>query len=505
MLISFCRSRCCALVCILLLGCVLLSGCIKLGPEFERPKMSVPDNWQNNHPMAGKRVDFREWWRSFNDPILDRLITMAYEQNLNLQVAALRIIEARAQLGIAKGMLFPQKQQFGTDLFYNKLSENMPNINRYSFGTFDVGFDTLWEMDIWGKYRRAIESGKANLDATTLSYDDLLVSLTAEVAATYIQIRTLQQRLFLASNNAGIQAKSLKISQALLRNSLGTNLDVQQAEALLHGTKAMIASLETGLRQTRNALSVLLGLPPIDISGLLGKDISVPNAGGEITVGIPADMLRRRPDIRREELKAAAQCAMIGIAEADLYPRLSLQGSVGIASSSANGMDIFDVLGAQTLVGKFGPTVSWPILQYGRLKNNVRIQDAKFEQLLIGYKESVLRALREVEDAMIGYHKAKEQVLELQQGVDASQRAVNLSLLHYRNGIEDYTRVLNSQQSLVQQQDRLTSAQGDAARNAIALYKAMGGGWEIRLGKELIPPGIKSDMIKRADWGKMLD
>jgi outer membrane protein TolC len=204
-------------------------------------------------------------------------------------------------------------------------------------------------------------------------------------------------------------------------------------------------------------------------------------------------------------LKAAAQCAMIGIAEADLYPRLSLQGSIGIASSSANGMDIFDVLGAQTLIGKFGPTVSWPILQYGRLKNNVRIQDAKFEQLLIGYKESVLQALREVEDAMIGYHKAKEQVLELQQGVDASQRAVKLSLLHYRNGIEDYTRVLNSQQSLVQQQDRLTSAQGDAARNAVALYKAMGGGWEIRLGKELIPPGIKSDMIKRADWGKMLD
>lgn len=176
-----------------------------------------------------------------------------------------------------------------------------------------------------------------------------------------------------------------------------------------------------------------------------------------------------------------------------------------MASSSANGVDIFDVFGGEALVAKIGPTVTWPILHYGRLKNNIRVQDAKFEQLLLGYKESVLRALREAEDAMIGFHKAREQAEELRQGVTASQRAVDIALLQYRNGIEDYTRVLNSQQSLVQQQDQLASIQGDAARNAIALFKAMGGGWELRQDKAAIPASIKSDMQKRTDWGGMLD
>ncbi|TAN65345.1 MAG: efflux transporter outer membrane subunit [Methylobacter sp.] len=493
------------LTAMLVVGCSLLSGCFKLGPDFNSPELTMPENWQDNGQQTMKRGDFKQWWKLFKDPILDQLIEMAYQQNLNLQIAAVRILEARAQLGIAKGSLFPQKQQLGTDLAYNKLSRHVPNINTYSFDTFDVGFDTLWEVDIWGKYRRGIESADANLDASLLSYDDVLVSLTAEVAATYVQIRTFQQRLTLARKNADIQTRSLKIIEAQLRNGLGTELDVQQAKALLADTQAMVSGLEAGFRQARNALSILLGTPPGNIAGLTGEDKPIPSAAAEIAVGIPADILRRRPDVRREELKAVAQSAMIGVAKADLFPRLSLQGSIGLASSSANGFDAFDVLGMHTLATKLGPTVTWPILHYGRLKNNVRIQDAKFEQLLIGYHESVLRALREVEDAMIGFHKAREQVEQLQQGVDASERAVKLSLLLYRDGLEDYTRVLNSQQSLVQQQDRLTAGQGESARNVIAMYKALGGGWEIRQGRDIIPADIKKDMQHRTDWGEMLD
>lgn len=501
--------NCCrrlGLTALLLVGCGLLSGCFKLGPDFNSPEMAVPENWQDNAGQQSmNRDDIKQWWKLFKDPVLDQLIETAYRQNLNLQIAAVRILEARAQLGIAKGSLYPQKQQLGTEWAYNKLSKHTPNVDTFSFDSFDVGFDTAWEVDIWGKYRRGIESADANLGASMLSYDDALVSLTAEVAATYVQIRTFQQRLALARKNADIQSRSLRIAEAQRRNDIGTELDVQQAKALLLDTEAMVSGLETGIRQAQNALSILLGMPPGNIGALTGEDKPIPSITADISAGIPADMLSRRPDVRREALKAAAQSAMIGVAKADLFPRLSLQGSIGLASSSANGLDAFDVLSMHTVAAKIGPTITWPILHYGRLKNNVRIQDAKFEQLLIGYKDAVLRALREVEDAMIGFRKAKEQVTTLQQGVEASQRAVDLSLLLYRNGLEDYMRVLNSEQTLVQQQDRLTIRQGDSARNIIAMYKALGGGWEIRQGQDIIPADIKKDMKQRTDWGDMLD
>lgn len=490
----------------LLLVFILLGGCAtKVGPDFKSPEIAMPEKWQNADKQNMKYIDFREWWKLFNDLTLNQLIDMAYRQNLNLQIAWVRIIEARAQLGLSRGSLFPQKQQVYSEMVYNKLSEHMPNLNTFSFGSFNIGFDALWEVDIWGKFRRGIEAANANLGATELTYDDMLVTLTAEVAATYVQIRTFQQRLILANKNAELQARSVKITQALLRNGLGNDLDVQQAESLLHNTKAMIANLEAGLQQSKNALNILLGKMPGSINAMFNEDKPVPTTVQAITVGIPADILRRRPDVRREELKAAAQSALIGVSRADLFPQFYLQGSIGMASSSANGVDIVDVLGAQTLIGKVGPSVNWPILNYGRLKNGVRIQDARFEQLLIGYKESVLLALRETEDALIGFHKMNEQVKELQQGVDASQHAVKLSMLQYRNGIKDYTRVLMAEQTLVQQQDKLKSSQGETARYIIALYKALGGGWDTRLGKDTVSHEIKTEMKKRTDWGNILD
>jgi NodT family efflux transporter outer membrane factor (OMF) lipoprotein len=502
---DYCASHRCFHALLLLIS-ILLGGCAtKVGPDFKSPEIAMPEKWQNTDKQNMKYIDFREWWKLFNDPTLNQLIDMAYRQNLNLQIAWVRIIEARAQLGLSRGSLFPQKQQVYSEMVYNKLSEHMPNLNTFSFGSFNIGFDALWEVDIWGKFRRGIEAANANLGATELTYDDMLVTLTAEVAATYVQIRTFQQRLILANKNAELQARSVKITQALLRNGLGNDLDVQQAESLLHNTKAMIANLEAGLQQSKNALNILLGKMPGSINAMFNEDKPVPTTVQAITVGIPADILRRRPDVRREELKAAAQSALIGVSRADLFPQFYLQGSIGMASSSANGVDIVDVLGAQTLIGKVGPSVNWPILNYGRLKNGVRIQDARFEQLLIGYKESVLLALRETEDALIGFHKMNEQVKELQQGVDASQHAVKLSMLQYRNGIKDYTRVLMAEQTLVQQQDKLKSSQGETARYIIALYKALGGGWDTRLGKDTVSHEIKTEMKKRTDWGNILD
>lgn len=483
-----------------------LTGCFKLGPDFVAPEAKIAPQWQEQSQAVFQTGDFKEWWKVFNDPVLNRLIDSAYRQNLSVQAAAIRIMEGRARLGIAKGQIFPQTQQIGVSLSHNQHSGNEANFSGFDryYTAFGMGFDALWEVDIWGKFRRGIESADAMLAASELAYDDLLVSLTAEVAATYTQIRAFEQRLKLAKENAELQQSSLRIATAQFRNGIATELDMQQAKSLLHATKAMVSSLEIGQRQARNALCILLGLPPEDLAGILQGEQAIPSAPAEVVIGIPADVVRRRPDVRREQAKAAAQSAMIGVAEADLYPRLSLQGSIGALAGSTQGIDAFDVLGSQAMAAKIGPTIAWPILHYGRLKNNVRVQDAKFQEQLMVYQNAVLNALREVEDAMIGFLKDREQIDDLAASVKAGQLAVKISLAQYRDGIEDYNRVLNAQQFLVQQQDRLTQAQGDLARHLIALYKALGGGWEIREGKEVLPAAVQKTMTNRTDWGDML-
>lgn len=484
----------------------LMTGCFKLGPDFVPPEPNISESWLEQDNTALKRGDFREWWKVFNDPVLNRLIDTAYQQNLTLQAAAIRIMESRAKLGIARGNIFPQKQEIGVGLSHNQHSAYEPNFTTFDryYTQFGMGLDALWEIDIWGKFRRGIESADAMLAVSELDYDDILVSLTAEVAASYTQIRAFEQRLKLAKENAELQQRSLRIADAQYRNGIATELDVEQAKSLLHATKALVSSLEIGLRQSKNALSILMGMPPAHLAKVLTEEQAIPNAPDEVVIGIPADVVRRRPDVRREELKAAAQSAMIGVAKADLFPRLSLQGSIGALAGSTQGIDAFDVLGSQAMAAKIGPTITWPILHYGRLKNNVRVQDAKFQEQLIKYQNTVLSALREVEDAMIGFLKTKEQIKDLEVSVEATRHAVEIALAQYRDGIEDYNRVINAQQFLVQQQDRLTKAQSDVARNLIALYKALGGGWEIREGKSIVPGEIQKTMSERTDWGEML-
>ncbi|MGR8929809.1 MAG: efflux transporter outer membrane subunit [Gammaproteobacteria bacterium] len=484
----------------------LMAGCFKLGPDFVPPEPKISESWLEQDNAVFKHGDFREWWTVFNDPVLNRIIDTAYQQNLSLQAAAIRIMESRAKLGIAKGKLFPQKQEINVGLSHNQHSAYEPNFTTFDryYTEFGMGFDALWEVDIWGKFRRGIESADAMLAVSEFEYDDILVSLTAEVAASYTQIRAFEQRLKLAKENADLQHSSLRIADAQYRNGIATELDVEQAKSLLHATKALVSSLEIGLRQSKNALCVLLGIPPEHLADVLTETQAIPTAPPEVVVGIPADVIRRRPDVRREELKAAAQSAMIGVAKADLFPRLSLQGSIGALAGSTQGIDAFDVLGSQAMAAKIGPTITWPILQYGRLKNNVRVQDAKFQEQIVNYQNTVLSALREVEDAMVGFLKTKEQIEDLQVSVDATRHAVEIALAQYRDGIEDYNRVINAQQFLVQQQDRLTNAQSEVARNLIALYKALGGGWEIRQGKDIMPVEIQKTMSQRTDWGEML-
>ncbi len=493
---------------------LLLNACAKVGPDFETPKAKVSDEWIDieNPKLRSDSDDFAQWWRVFNDPVLDSLIASAYKQNLSLQVVGLRVLEARAQLGIAVGNLYPQVQQARGGATYNTRSENSANSFQgdLNYWDYDAGFDAAWELDFWGKFKRSVESADASLLANMATYDDFLVSLLAEVANAYVTIRTFEKRIQLAEENVELQKRSLRITQVRFQNGATTELDVQQAKTLLRNTQATIPQLKSGDRQARHALSTLLGKPPSELDGILQAINEIPIAPSEVTAGIPAELLRRRPDIRRAELEAASQSALIGVAKADLYPSFSLTGSLGLKSSGGTnttrtGKDGADELFEGDSLEFFGgPSFSWNIFNYGRIKNQVRVQDARFQQLIVSYQDTVLTAAREVEDAMVGFLQAQEAEGFLRESVEAAERSVELALIQYRDGVEDYQRVIDTQTSLVNQQDVWTQTRGVIATNLIAMYKALGGGWQIRKENEFVPEDTKDTMRKRTDWGKIL-
>ncbi len=480
-----------------------------LGPNFEKPDAPVRDAWQplDTESISTASTDLADWWTALNDPTLNSLIATALKENLPLQIAGIRIFEARAQLGIAAGLQYPQFQQAGGGLTHVELSENSPNtspLTDNSFRDVDIGFDAGWELDIWGRFRRGIEAADANLLAEVAGYDDALVSLTAEVANAYVAIRTFEARLTIAKDNVTIQERSLKIATVRYENGATTALDVEQAKTLLANTRASIPDLQIGLRQAENALSILLGLPPGELSEFETDEGVIPAAPVEIAVGIPADLLRRRPDIRRAELQAAAQSALIGIAEADLYPSFSLIGSVGLRSSDTGVSDLGDLFDGDSLQAGFGPSFQWNILNYGRIKNAVRVEDARFQQAVVNYRNTVLRAASEVEDALIAFVRGKQSVEFLDVSVTAARRSVDLALIQYRDGTVNYTRVLDTQTYLVAQQDSHTAARGRVIRALIATYKALGGGWQIRAKNGVLPEAVLDDMGTRTDWGDLL-
>jgi NodT family efflux transporter outer membrane factor (OMF) lipoprotein len=490
----------------------VLTGCA-VGPDFVKPSAPVAESWLESEApvVTPEGVDYGTWWTVFNDPVLDGLVEKAYEQNLRLQIAGLRILEARAQLGIAAGNLYPQQQVAGGEAVVQRLSKNAPNqsfADRSNFN-YALGFDAAWELDFWGRFRRGVESADARLLANIANYDDVLVSLTAEVGRAYTQIRTFEERIEIQRENVKIQSRSLRIAEVRFENGAVTELDVAQARSLLRDTEALIPELETGLRQSKNALSILLGMPPSDLNVLLAGPKLIPTAPLEVGVGIPADLLRRRPDVRRAELDAAAQSARIGFAKADLFPQISLVGSFGWQTSSegraqSNNANFSDLFKSDSITYVVGPTFSWPILNYGRLTNNVRLQDARFQQLVVNYQNTVLRAAQEVEDGLVGFLKSRESARFLKESVDASKRAVRLAEIQYREGAVDYQRVLDTQRALTNSQQNETQTRGDVVLNLIATYKALGGGWETRIGKEFVDEAIQEEMRKRTNWGKLL-
>ena len=488
-------------------------GCTMVGPDYVKPDTPEPEVWlQEQDPkIESREANFSQWWSVFNDPVLNNLVESAYRQNLPLQITGLRVLEARAQLGIAIGFQYPQLQQVNADASANQLSENAPNgdaADRY-FHNYQATFDAAWELDIWGKFRRAVQTGVANLEATIAEYDDVLVTLTAEVARTYILLRTNEERLAVALENVEIQKRSLEIAEVRFKAGAVTELDVAQAKALLRSTEARIPEFKTSIRQAKNALAILLGKLPGEIDHMLGGPGRIPEVPPEVAVGIPAELLRRRPDIRLAERQLAGQSALIGVAKADLYPHFSLFGSLGFQASSrvdgrSNNSDFGDLLKSESFILNAGPGVSWDVLNYGRLTNKVRVEDARFQELAVNYENAVLRAAQEVEDAMISFLRTQDSVVFLADAVKASRRSVDLSMIQYREGLTDYQRVLDTQRFLTANQDTLVATAGSVDLSLIGIYKALGGGWQLRASNEFVANDIIEEMEQRTDWGNLL-
>jgi len=480
-------------------------SCAPVGPEFVKPEAELPPGWSGagKNGLEASPVKQPQWWRDFEDPVLDRLVETAWQQNNSLEIAGLRVLEARAQLGIAQGNQYPQSQLAAGSAVYTSPANDFGGGS--NFWQYGIGASASWEIDFWGRFRRGIESADAAYLASVVARDQALILLTAQVVNTYTLIRINEEQLRYAWENVELQQRSYDIAGVLYHNGYDSELDMQQAHTLLLSTQATIPGFEIALKQARNALNTLLGKPPGTIDDQLGNDQGIPVLPARIDVGIPADLLRRRPDVRQAEFNAMALNALVGFAEADLYPSFSLTGSLGLVAGGSGGTDFGDLFSSDALTFSVGPSFAWPFLNYGRIRNNIRVQDARLQQALVNYREVVIQSAREAEDAMISLNGAQIQTDILVKTLDSARRSNELSLLRYREGFSDYQRVLDSQKSLFTQQQRLVAERGASVLSLIGLYRALGGGWENRAGQALISEQSREQMGQRTNWGDLLE
>jgi NodT family efflux transporter outer membrane factor (OMF) lipoprotein len=487
-----------------LISLTALSACAMVGPDFVQPGAELPAGWSEDgrQGMQTSPIEQPQWWKLFNDPVLNQLVETAWIQNNSLEIAGLRVLEARAQLGIAEGNIYPQTQVAAGSAIYSSPAKNAgggPN-----GWTNSIGLSASWEMDFWGRFRRSIEATDAAFFASVAARDQALILLTAQVVDTYFLLRSNEELLGIAKQNMKIQQRSYEIATTLFRNGHDSELDMQQAKTLLLSTKATIPGYEVAIKRARNALSTLLGKAPGTDSMVLSGNKVIPALPEQVNVSIPAELLRSRPDVRQAELAARAQNARVGVATADLYPSFSLSGTVGLVAAGTGNAAFSNLFGKDALTYSAGPSFVWPFLNYGRIRNSIRVQDARLQQALIQYRETVIQAAREVEDAMTGFNGARVQSEIMAETVISAKRSNQLSMFRYKEGFSDYQRVLDSQQALFSQQQNMLNSRTAAARSLVSLYKALGSGWENRP-QQLISEHSRSTMSERTDWGELLD
>lgn len=484
-------------------------SCSVVGPNFESPQARVSKQWATaNLESKNQNKEWERWWEIFSDPVLDNLIELSYKQNLSLKVSGVRVMQSRARLAAAIGDYYPQVQQALGSYGLERNSRNAPggdSLTDVDYAQGKVGFGASWELDFWGKFRRAVESEDASLLASMASYDNVLVSVLAEVANTYVVIRVLEKQLEVAKENVKIQKESFSLADARFKGGATGERDVQQALSQLYNTEASIPDLERSLQQAKNALAILLGMAPAELNAELVMGTNIPLIPKDLPIGVPADILRRRPDIRIAEMQAATQCYRIGMTEAELYPAFSLGGSIGLASSSFSGNNLGEIVNADSRFASFSPSFTWNIFNYGQIRNAIRLQDALFQESLFNYQDVVIQAQREVEDSLVSFVKTKEAVISLDKAATAARKTLILARIQYDSGATDYTTVINAQAALLQQEDALVRAKGALPQSLIAIYRALGGGWEIRGSADYLSDEIKSEMKDRTDWGGLLD
>jgi NodT family efflux transporter outer membrane factor (OMF) lipoprotein len=483
-------SLCCRalLVLLLLVPCAGIVGCTgvceylhngcKVGHNYKTPCAPVANAWidAENKRVKTTEDDLAGWWTVFNDPLLNELVNRAYRQNLTLREAGYRVLAARAQVGIAQGNFFPQTQDATGS--YRRIGAGQSFFDQWNFG-----FNLAWELDFWGRFRRAIQSADATLDASVFDYDAAVVTLLSDVATDYVAIRTTQERLRLLNVVIEVQDDVLHFIEQRLKEGKGaTEIDRAQARSNLEQSRAQREQFLLDERTAENQLCILLGMPATDLTEVLasGPKATIPVAPDTVVVGIPADLLRRRPDVRRAERLAAAQAEQIGIAETDWYPAISVSGTLGWQAQNLS-----HLFTPQAFNGSVGPSFQWNLLNYGRILNNVRFQDAQFRELVVTYQDTVLQGDLEVENGIVTFLQAHERTDNLEQSVNEAWVALQVLVAQYQAGLSgiDFNRYATIQQTLITQQDQWAQSRGQICLGLIQVYRGLGGGWQIKCGQ----------------------
>ncbi len=460
---------------------LLLAGCA-VGPNYRAPQAITPAHW--SEPLTGGETNAglvaSAWWKEFHDAELNSLLERAVSSNLDLRMAQARVLEARAHYGAAAAEFLPTVNASGA---YDRMktSQRQPVLGSlpipsgvpFENNVFQAGFDASWELDVFGGKRRGVEAAKANVESAEYGRRSVLMTLLGDVARNYVEVRGAQRRLELTQENVEAQTKGLAITQNRFAHGLANDLDVQQAAALLATTKAEIPTLNTALQAATHRLGVLLAQPPGALLTELSVPAPIPPAVPQVPVGLPSELILRRPDVRQAERALAAATAQIGVAKADLFPRFFLTGASGFESVSAS-----DWFTRGSSFWSLGPTVQWRVFDAGRIRANVRVENARQEQALAAYEKTVLGAFEDVENGLVSYANEQQRRLSLKDAVAASRQSLELANRLYANGLTDFLRVLEAERSLYQAEDAMAQSDRTVAVNLIALFKSLGGGWE---------------------------
>lgn len=455
------------------LSILIATGCVTVGPDYLRPEIPVYKDWNTRIEVDGGTAEMdpnglAAWWTTFSDPKLSQLIERAVKGNLDLKNARARVREARAQRGIAGADLLPTLDAAGSATWSHTDKDTGTGKSSELYAT---SFDAAWELDIFGGVRRSVEAAEGDLQASEEELRHVLVSLLAEVALNYLDVRTSQGLLAVAEDNLRTQSETYQLTQWRYEAGLSDELAVQQARYNLENTRSQVPVIRTTLEESMNRVAVLLGEQPGQVHAELEQREPIPVPDMKVALGVPADLLRRRPDVRQAERRLAAQTARVGTAVADLYPKLTLSGSIGLETLSLRNPSS----GTFTLLG--GPAITWPVFRGGAIRRNIEVQSALQEQALIQYEAAILGALEEVENALTAYSEVQQRRQSLSRATDAAQKAAELARQKYEAGLTDFADVLEAQRSLLSFQEQLAQSSGNVSSNLVRLYKALGGGW----------------------------